>query len=201
MYKVLTVEDKIRVPPVKFRMKVDNAVKSSLEDKWSGIIEKDLGVILSVISVDDIGEGKIIPGDGAIHYPVNFNLLVYRPDLHEIIKGNVIDVTEFGVFIRLGPVDGMIHVSQIMNDFVSYDQKNSVFMGRESKNVIKEGDIVKARIISVSMEGKQYKIGLTTRQPNLGALSWLDKAKKPAAKKKAPEKPKKKGKKRMSIKD
>jgi len=184
MYKILTIEDKIRVPPSKFNLSLENAVKESLEDRWGGLINRELGVILAVVDVGEVGEGKILPGDGAIYYPVTFKLLVYHPELHELIKGYVIDVTEFGVFVRMGPVDGMVHVSQIMDDFVSYDPKSSVFIGRESKNTVKEGDVLKARIISVSME-KQYKIGLTTRQPGLGVLSWIEKAKKEAKRKAA----------------
>jgi len=192
MYKILDVEDKVRVPPSKFSMNLDDAVKSSLEDKWEGTIDRDLGVILSIVEIKNVGEGKILPGDGAIHYPVEFGVLVYTPQMHEIVKGNVIDVTEFGVFIRFGPVDGMIHVSQIMDDFVSYDPKNSVFSGRDSKRVIKEGDIVKARIISISMSSdRQYKIGLTTRQPGLGVLSWLESKPKAKPVKKAAQKKKK----------
>ena len=151
MYKILTLQDKIRVPPNKFSMPLEEAVKSSLEDKWEGLINKELGVILSVVSVGEVGEGKILPGDGAIYYPATFELMVYHPELHELVKGYVIDVTEFGVFVRMGPVDGMVHVSQIMDDFVSYDPKNSIFIGRETKNIMKEKDVLKARIISVSL--------------------------------------------------
>ncbi len=179
MYKILGVDDVVRVPPTKFRMKTEEAVKSSLEDRWEGMLEKNTGVILSVVSVENVGEGKILPGDGAIYYPVRFRVLSYSPDMYEIVKGSVIDVTEFGVFVRSGPLDGMIHVSQIMDDFVSYDAKNSVFSGRDSGRVLKEGDIVRARIISISMGREtKYKIGLTTRQPGLGVLTWLEKEKK-----------------------
>jgi len=194
MYRILTVEDKIQVPPAKFGLPLEEAVKASLEDRWEGLIDKELGVILCIVDVRDIGEGKILPGDGAIHYPVTFKLMVYYPELHELIKGYVIDVTEFGVFVRMGPVDGMIHVSQIMDDFVTYDPKNAVFLGRETKRSIKEGDTVKARVISVSLE-KQYKIGLTTRQPGLGCPNWAEKVKrvKAGAEKRArAEKPKRK---------
>jgi len=161
-----------------------------------------MGVILSVNDVRDVGEGSILPGDGAIHYPVEFELLVYYPEMHELVKGYVIDVTEFGIFIRLGALDGMVHVSQIMDDFVSYDNKNSIFMGRDTRRTLKESDLVRARIISISMASGQYKIGLTTRQPGLGVLDWFDprkQPKKPAPKKPEPKKeakkPKKKGKK------
>lgn len=178
MYKILTVKDKIRVSPVKFSKSLEDAVQKSLEERWEGIIEKGIGVVLSVVSVENIGEGKILPGDGAIHYLVGFKILTYYPEMYEVVKGVVIDVTEFGAFVRIGPLDGMIHVSQIMNDFVSYDAKNSTFSGRESKRTLKEGDVIIARIVSISLGAKQYKIGLTTRQPSLGVLSWLEKEKK-----------------------
>jgi DNA-directed RNA polymerase subunit E' len=172
MYKSLIVTDKIRVPPSKFGLSMKEAIKSSLEERWEGMIDRNMGVMLAVIDVLDVGEGVILPGDGAIHYSVRFELLVYYPEMHEIIKGYVIDVTEFGIFIRLGPLDGMVHVSQIMDDFVSYDNKNAIFVGRDTKRTLKEADLVRARVISISMSSGQYKIGLTTRQPGLGVLGW-----------------------------
>ena len=181
MYKILTVKDKVRVPPSKFNLPMKGAIKASLEDRWEGIIDRRMGVILSVTDVEDVGEGVILPGDGAIHYPVDFKILVYYPEMHEIIKGYVIDVTEFGIFIRMGPLDGMVHVSQIMDDFVSYDNKNAIFMGRDTKRTLKEADLVKARVISISMATGQYKIGLTTRQPGLGVMAWYDAQKKASA--------------------
>jgi DNA-directed RNA polymerase subunit E' len=191
MYKIVTVKDKIRVPPIKFSMDVEEAIKSSLEERWEGVTDRRLGVILNVVSIDEMGEGKILPGDGALYYPVSFKMMVYKPENHNIVQGEVIDVTEFGVFVRIGPIDGMIHVSQIMDDFVSFDPKNMTFTGKESKRAIKNKDIVRARIISVSLE-KEYKIGLTTRQPGLGVLSWLEKKKKAEVKKGKPVKAQKK---------
>ena len=179
MYKIVEVEDDIRVPPSKFELGREEAVKASLREKWEGIIEKRLGVVLVVTSVKGTGEGRIYAGDGAIHYQAVFDVLVYVPEQHEIVAGEVIDVTEFGAFMRLGPVDGMIHVSQIMDDFVSYDRKNALILGKESKHRLKEGDALRARIISVSVSGREYKIGLTARQPGLGAFEWLKEEKKP----------------------
>jgi DNA-directed RNA polymerase subunit E' len=190
MYKILTVKDRVRVPPSKFGLAMENALKASLEDRWEGIIDRRLGVVLSVTDIKDVGEGIILPGDGALHFPVEFKILVYYPEMHELIKGYVIDVTEFGIFIRMGPLDGMVHVSQIMDDFVSYDNKNSVFMGRSTRRILKESDIVRARVISISMASGQYKIGLTTRQPGLGVLAWYEREKRKASAEKKTEKAK-----------
>jgi DNA-directed RNA polymerase subunit E' len=178
MYKILTIADKVRVPPSLFGQPFQDALKASLEYKWESIVDNSIGVVLSILGVGEVGEGKILPGDGALHYPVVFDAIVYVPENGEVVKGTVIDVAEFGVFIRFGPIDGMVHVSQIMDDFVSFDEKNNVFIGRESKRLLKQGDDVTARIISVSYQGGQYKIGLTMRQFGLGSLQWVDSEKK-----------------------
>jgi DNA-directed RNA polymerase subunit E' len=70
-------------------------------------------------------------------------------------------------------MDGLVHISQLMDDFVSFDNKNSVFLGKESKRTLKEGDLLRARIIAVSFGKEENKIGLTMRQSGLGSLTWL----------------------------
>lgn len=184
MYKILTIKTKIRVPPTKLGLPLKSSIKESVAEQYEGVLDKTLGMGLVVTDVKDIGEGKILPGDPGIHYPITFDLLVYKPDLQEVVVGEVIDNTEFGAFIRIGPMDGLVHVSQLMNDYVSYDEKNSIFTGRETKKTLKEGDEVRARIISINMAPtKENKIGLTMRQPGLGALAWIEDEKKKVAKK------------------
>jgi len=177
MYRIITAEDKIRVPPEKLGMKIKDAVKSATGDKYEGLLDSRLGVVLAVIDVEKIAEGKIIPTDPGVYYQSQFKLLTFKPELHELVNGEVIDNTEFGSFIRIGAIDGLIHISQLMDDFVSFDSKNSVFLGKQTKRTLKEGDKVIARIISISFT-EQQKIGLTMRQTGLGSLTWLEEEKK-----------------------
>lgn len=175
MYRITTVEDKIRVPPNKLQMNVENAIKGSIADQFEGMLDPRLGVVLAVIGIEKVGEGKIFAGDPGVHYVTQFKLLTFKPELNELVYGEVIDNTEFGAFVRIGPIDGLIHISQLMDDFVSFDQRNSAFLGKESKRTLKEKDKVKARIISISFgRGEENKIGLTMRQPGLGAIQWLE---------------------------
>ena len=198
MYKIFDVEDRVRVEPDKFIMDSEEAVRASLEEKWEGIIEREIGIVLAVADIKEIGEGIILPGDGAIYYPVEFKVLSYLPEQHEIVKGEVIDITEFGAFVNIGPLDGMVHMSQILDDFVSYDMKNAMFTGKKTKRSVKEGNLVMARIISISLAKGEYKIGLTMRQPGLGCLDWKEEDKKTAKKndKKEDENKKSSGKKK-----
>jgi len=176
MYRIITVEDRIRVPPEKLGLKVSEAVKKVVQEKIEGLLDPRIGVVLALVSIDKIGEGKILPEDPGVYYQTVFKLLVYKPELHELVYGKVVDNTEFGSFIRIGAIDGLVHISQLMDDFVSFDAKNSIFLGRETKKVLKEGDDVRARIISISW-GEQNKIGLTMRQPLLGNISWIEEEK------------------------
>lgn len=172
MYKLLTIEDVVRVPPAKLGMPIKNAVKQSLQEQLEGVMDKEIGVVVAVTNVENVGEGKLLPGDGSIHYVATFDVLAYFPTMYEIVSGEVIDITEFGAFVRMGPLDGLVHISQVMDDFVSYDAKNSIFLGKDSKRIIKEGDSVKARVITVSIGKNDYKIGMTMRQNGLGVLDW-----------------------------
>ncbi|OGI12628.1 DNA-directed RNA polymerase [Candidatus Micrarchaeota archaeon RBG_16_36_9] len=192
MYQIITVEDEISVPPEKLNLKLDDSVKDSLESKFEGSINTEVGVILAVTEVDEIEEGTILPGDPSVHYPVKFKILSWMPKEHEIVEGEVVDITEFGAFVRCGALDGLVHISQVMDDYVSYDEKNSQLIGKQTRRVLKEGDKVRARIISVSFK-EQSKLGLTMRQPLLGSLRWLTE---PAVSEKTTREPRKERRKR-----
>ena len=116
----------------------------------------------------------MIPGDGAPFFDAEFELLTYKPEMQEIILGRIKDITDFGAFINIGPIDGMIHVSQTMDDFVSFG-KDGVLNGKDSKRSLKAGDKCRARIIAVSFkDSANPKLGLTMRQPMLGKLEWIE---------------------------
>lgn len=190
MYKLIAVKDTVRVPPKLFGKKMDESIAEVLRKRYENRMDHDLGVILAISKVKDIGPGKIIPGDGASYHDLSFEVLVFQPKLQETFLGKVSEIAQFGAFIRMGPIDGLVHVSQVTDDFISYNEKTGTLTGKESGKVLKEGDIVKAKVVTLSMKEMvtDSKIGLTMRQPALGKVEWIEEAKKPkkktAAKKK-----------------
>ena len=175
MYKIVTLRDTVRVPPKRFQEDLETVIIQELEVMVAGRVEKGVGVMLAVDKVNKIADAKIIHGDGGVYYDAEFEVLVYEPQVNEVVEGAISEVTEFGVFVNFGPIDGLIHVSQITEDFMSYDQKNAMFTGRESSKSLKHEDIVRARIVTVSLKSRTYdsKIGLTMRQPYLGKIDWI----------------------------
>ncbi len=185
MFYKIEVKDHIRVPPRLFAFDVNEAVLRAVKQKYDGLIDPNLGVIIDVANVKEIGEGVIIPGDGASYYDTTFELLAFTPEMSEVCTGKIKDIADFGAFITLGPIDGMIHISQTMDDFVTF-AKDKTLSGRDSKRALKVGDICRARVIAVSFKDvTNPKIGLTMRQPGLGKLDWITAEEEPAAK--APE--------------
>jgi len=172
MFYKLEVKSHIRVPPTAFGKPTKDAVLDQLNERFEGHISPEVGFIIVVTEVLNIGEGIVVPGDGAIYYETKFRLLTFIPELQELVQGPITDITNFGAFLNLGPVDGMIHVSQTMDDFISFS-KQKTLQGKETKQVLKVGDKCRARIVALSFkDATNPKIGLTMRQPGLGALQW-----------------------------
>jgi len=174
MFYKIKVRTHVRVSPDKFSEDIKKAVLDTLNKQFEGYISKDLGAVIAVSEITDIGEGVIISGDGAAYYDTEFNIFTFKPELQEVVLGKINDITDFGAFMDIGPLDGMIHVSQTMDDFVSFS-KGNVLTGKESKKSLKVGDKCRARIIAISYKDQTSpKIGLTMRQLKLGALSWVE---------------------------
>jgi DNA-directed RNA polymerase subunit E' len=137
MFYKVELKDHIRVPPNMFNLALEEAVIKRIKTKYSGFISKELGIIIDVAGMKEIGEGIIIPGDGASYYDVSFELLTFKPEMQEVVVGKIKDIAEFGAFINIGPIDGMIHISQTMDDFVSFS-KDKTLSGKETKGKRKE---------------------------------------------------------------
>ena len=177
MYKRMKLEGIVRIPPDQMGNPLEEAVELALRNKYEAVVDKTLGTIVAVLSADRIGEGRILAGDGAVYYDVDFEAVVFKPEMQEIIEGEVVEIVKFGAFLSMGPFDGLLHVSQITNEYISYDEKNARLVSKESNKALGEGEKVRARVIAVSLnkkEPRESKIGLTMRQTGLGKLDWLD---------------------------
>lgn len=178
---MMKLVDTVRIPPTLLGEQIMPTVKNALREKLEGQVDKKLDSLVAVCKIDEIGEGHILVGDGAVYYDVTFEAVMFVPELQEIIEGEVVEAVGFGVFVGMGPMDGLLHVSQITDDFMSYDAKNARLIAKTGGKSIAEGDHVRARVVAVSInerEPKESKIGLTMRQTALGKLQWIEEARK-----------------------
>ncbi len=176
MFQISELEDVIRVPPAKFGAKLDEVAKDILKSKYESTINPELGYIVLITNIAVDPTGKIIPGDGATFHKVNFDVMTFFPKVQEIVEGEVVEITDFGAFVRIGPTDALLHLSQITDDYLTSDAKQGMILASQSKRMLKVGSKVRARITAVSLPrgAALGKIGVTCRQPFLGALEWIE---------------------------
>lgn len=186
MFYLTEIEDYVRVDPKLFGLPTLQAVSEQLNETYENYYDKEVGKVMSVVEVLNVGDGVIIPGDGAAYYKCLFKVLVWKPELQELVYGKIGEITSFGAFIELGSMRGMIHISQTMDDYVSFSESGTL-AGKSSSRTLKIGDVCMARVVAISHKGDEPKVGLTMRQPGLGKLEWIkeDKVKKETENKKA----------------
>lgn len=176
MFYKIKVKDFVRVPPSMFGDSKKDAVLKNIRSSYDNYISKELGFVIGIFDVEETKDGVIVPGDGAGFYEAEFNLLCFKPEMNEVVYGKIRDIVDFGAFMEIGATEGMVHISQSMDDFVSFS-KDKVLQGKKGGKNLKVSDKCKARIIAVSYKDiGNPKIGLTMRQEGLGKLEWLEKA-------------------------
>lgn len=174
MFYELTVKGHVRIPPRLLEGDIREAIQKNLNDMFDQYISQELGFVVNVSEIIEVGEGIIIPGDGAAYYDTKFKIITFKPEMQEIVLGKIMEIADFGAFIDIGPIDGMIHISQTMDDFVSFSKAGEL-QGKESKRSLKINDRCRARIVAISYKDLlNPKIGLTMRQPMLGPIHYIE---------------------------
>src|SRR5699024_3388806 len=57
------------------------------------------------------------------------------------VEGKVARITDFGVFVDLGGIDGLVHISELAHEHVDH-----------ASDVVSEGETIKVKILSVDQE-------------------------------------------------
>ena len=177
MYMLTEVEKIVRIPPVELKEDIDKVIDNLTWETYEGRLGEDKTFTVLIRNVRTVGPGRIVHGDGAVYQTVKFDQIVFKPRENEIIEGVVVEILKFGAFVRFGPLDGLLHISQVMDDRVDIDETNQRLVGKETGRYLAVGDVVKARVVSIDLNEKNpqdSKIGLTMRQPGLGKIQWLD---------------------------
>ncbi len=100
MFRVLTLEDHIRIPPSRFGG--EPLEKVAFEVLWGGQyvgrVERDVGGVYVAIFDVEVSRrgGVVIFGDGATYNRVRFKALVYTPLINEVVEGEVVRTEDFG---------------------------------------------------------------------------------------------------------
>src|SRR5210317_1558650 len=98
MFYKTKITDMVRVSPELLNMDKDARIIKEIKHKYESFVDKDLGIVVDVSKIEKIGEGKIMPGDGAVYYKTDFEILAFKPEIQEVICGKIKDIKDFGAF-------------------------------------------------------------------------------------------------------
>jgi DNA-directed RNA polymerase subunit E' len=176
MFLIIHMNDVVRIPPNRLTSSLKNTAITILKEKYESMISPELGYVIMIVDASANAVGKLVAGDGSTYHKVQFKALTFYPKLQEVVEGEIVEITDFGAFVRVGPTDALLHLSQITDDYLKSDVKQGVIIANQTAKSLKIGSKIRARVTAISL-GKgtgMGKIGITCRQPFLGSNEWIE---------------------------
>lgn len=103
----------------------------------------------------------------------------------ETMEGTIANVTGFGFFVRLNEIhiDGLVHISNLDNDYYQFDMVGQKLVGESSGRIFRLGDQVTVNVLAVNLDERMIDFVLegTLRKPRGAGKTAKKKAKKGAA--------------------
>ena len=108
----------------------------------------------------------------------------------EEYEGIICSVTQFGFFVELpNMIDGLVHMSELIDDYYIYDEKNMMLIGESKGKTYKLSDKVKVRVTRCSKKEGTIDFEVVGNKPRTRKKKVIE-----LNNKKVKTKPKKKGK-------
>lgn len=85
--------------------------------------------------------------------------VLQRIEAGDTVEGIVQRITDFGAFVDIGGIDGLVHISQLSHEHVE-----------KASDIVKEGDKIKVKVLSVDRDNERISLSLKETQPG----PWSD---------------------------
>src|SRR5690606_16926258 len=84
--------------------------------------------------------------------------------------GVIASVTNFGLFVRIDDmqIDGLVHISNLSNDYYQFDGEKQMLIGENSRIVYRLGDKVRIRVKSVDLDERKIDLDLLAAESPTG---------------------------------
>jgi ribonuclease R len=84
----------------------------------------------------------------------------------EIYEGTVAGVTSFGLFVSIDDIyiEGLLHVTELGNDYFTYDKARHAMVGERSHVIYRLGDRLKVKLVRVDLELSKIDFSLESHQ-------------------------------------
>lgn len=136
-------------------------VEDGDKNKILSILNSYVGTNFNVqVITADMNEEKLIVSEKAVHEE-EMHSKMSELKMGDVITGQITGVVDFGVFVKFGELEGLVHISELAWQRIE-----------NPKDLFKVGDTVKAKIIAI----EKGRVSLSIKQ--LQNDPWLDAVKK-----------------------
>lgn len=82
----------------------------------------------------------------------------------DVFEGTIAAVTGFGLFVSLNDifVEGLVHISNLNNDFYQFDQAKHRLIGERTRKSFRLGDSLWIQVMGVSLDDRKIDFGLAS---------------------------------------
>ncbi|RUP46811.1 RNA polymerase Rpb7 [Jimgerdemannia flammicorona] len=106
----------IHLHPSYFGPSMPTYLKKKLHSDVEGTCSGRFGYIITVVALQNIGRGKVLPGSGLAEFNVKYQAIVFKPYKGEVVDAVVTTVNKMGFFADVGPLQVFVSQHLIPND-------------------------------------------------------------------------------------
>jgi len=149
------------------KRQVEQQVTEEVEGKCMG----KYGYVIRVIGIDYIAPGLVDNDTGAVNVNILYSCIMLRPFKNEVVDTTIFNAADdSGFFARVGPLEIYVHKYNMPEDMHFDHQAGDAWVSDDGSIEIKDGSIVRLRIIGVSVDAGQMNAIGSIKDPYLGQL-------------------------------
>jgi len=129
MFQLTTIRDTIRLHPAHLiDQYMRDHIRVYIHKKYCNRIIRSIGLAVAVFCIDKIGEAFLPPGDGGAHIKTTFQMLMWRPQVGELIVGKVYACDATGILVTVGFFANIFVPQSQFNENMFFDPTRSVWV-------------------------------------------------------------------------
>ncbi|WP_440895749.1 30S ribosomal protein S1 [Amphibacillus sp. Q70] len=129
-------------------------VETHFVDDFSNYLDTTLS--LKVVELDQTKNRVILSHRAVVEAEEEVKKEELLANLQEgqVVEGKVARITDFGVFVDLGGIDGLVHISELAHEHVEH-----------ANDVVKEDELIKVKILSIDPESERISLSVKATLP------------------------------------
>mmetsp|Transcript_19142 Transcript_19142/g.46215 ORF Transcript_19142/g.46215 Transcript_19142/m.46215 type:complete len:204 (+) Transcript_19142:315-926(+) len=128
MFTLVQMRDAVPIPASELDKPRPTAVGNVIELKYCNRILPGVGLCICLYDITQLGDGKIYLSDSRVHVRAEFQLLVFRPFIGEVLTGKIARSSPEGLWLTVGFFDNIFVPPHFMLDGSEWDPSQNLWV-------------------------------------------------------------------------